>query len=338
MTNNLLKDKNYFTSLDFLRGLSGYGVAITHFYAFLYKNAFMEYLSFLFVEFFFILSGFVLFPQLIRVLNNSKNLLNFYLRRWMRTIPLYILCLLMVSTIFNEVLSKDFFKYLFFIQDIRPNFLDNYYYPVVWSLSIEEIFYLFFPLIIILFGKENFLFKIILLFIFLIIFKNIFFNKFDLDFIRTGTLFRFDAILLGFILRFFYTRFNSPKIISTFLIIALVFYFFSEGIVSKNQDLIVVKVLFVPFLQFLSVMVLCSFINFENTFKRKYLKNFSVIISKQTYSVYLTHIIFIYIFLKLNLNSAVEFILYLILLFASSSFFYYFVEKPILVLRPKLKH
>ena len=74
MNDVLKKDNNYFTSLDFLRGLSGYGVAVTHFYAFLYGNAFMEYLSFLFVEFFFILSGFVLFPQLIQVLNNSRNL------------------------------------------------------------------------------------------------------------------------------------------------------------------------------------------------------------------------------------------------------------------------
>jgi len=338
MNDVLKKDNNYFTSLDFLRGLSGYGVAVTHFYAFLYGNAFMEYLSFLFVEFFFILSGFVLFPQLIQVLNNSRNLYYFYLRRWMRTIPLYILCLLMVSTIFNEILSKDFFKYLFFIQDIKPNFLNNYYFPIVWSLSIEEIFYLGFPLIVIIFGKKNFLIKVVILFFSLILLKNLFMNKFELDFIRTGTFFRFDAILLGFILRFLYTKLINPKIILISLFFGLTFYCLSEDFVSKNQDILVIKIFFVPFLQLLSVNILCFFISWENIFKKKLLKKFSIIISKQTYSVYLTHIIFIYIFIKLDFNPILEFILYLILLFASSSFFYYFIEKPILILRPKLKN
>ena len=142
-------------------------------------------------------------------------------------------------------------------------------------------------------------------------------NKFELDFIRTGTFFRFDAILLGFILRFLYTKFINPKIILISLFFGLTFYCFSEDFVSKNQDLLVIKIFFVPFLQLLSVNVLCSFISLENIFKKKHLKKFSIIISKQTYSVYLTHIIFIYIFIKLDFNPILEFILYLILLFAS---------------------
>ena len=104
------------------------------------KALFFEYFSFLFVEFFFILSGFVLYPQLMEVLNNKKNLIIFYKRRWLRTIPLFIFCLILISVSFGELFSFNFFKYLFFIQDFFPNFLTNNYYPVVWSLAIEEFF------------------------------------------------------------------------------------------------------------------------------------------------------------------------------------------------------
>jgi len=131
--------KHYY-GLDLLRGISGYGVAICHFYAFLYKDIFLEYLSFIFVEFFFVLSGFVLFPQLLKILENKSNLLIFYKRRWLRTLPLYLICLVVISLMFQKFLSLDFFKYLFFLQDIVPNFLDQSYYPIVWSLSIEEFF------------------------------------------------------------------------------------------------------------------------------------------------------------------------------------------------------
>ena len=132
-------NKNYhYHSLDLLRGISGYGVAICHFYAFFYQNPSYEYFSLLFVEFFFVLSGFVLYPQLIEVLNNKKNLIIFYKRRWLRTIPLYIFCLILASFIFDELFSMDFFKYLFFVQDLFPDFVSNNYYPVAWSLAIEE--------------------------------------------------------------------------------------------------------------------------------------------------------------------------------------------------------
>ena len=112
MKNN--RTYTHYYGLDFLRGISGYGVAVCHYFAFIYQNSFSEYLSFIFVEFFFILSGFVLFPQLLKVLENKNNLLIFYQRRWIRTLPLYFVCLLLISFIFNKVFTLDFYKYFFF--------------------------------------------------------------------------------------------------------------------------------------------------------------------------------------------------------------------------------
>ena len=74
---DLMQKKQYYYSLDLFRGFCGYGVAISHFCAFVFNNLYMEYLSILFVEFFFVLSGFVLYPQLLKVLNEKKNFLYF---------------------------------------------------------------------------------------------------------------------------------------------------------------------------------------------------------------------------------------------------------------------
>ena len=63
--------KEYYYSLDLFRGFCGYGVAICHLNAFIFLNQYMEYLSLIFVEFFFVLSGFVLYPQLLKVIDKK---------------------------------------------------------------------------------------------------------------------------------------------------------------------------------------------------------------------------------------------------------------------------
>ena len=97
---NSLNEK--FSSLDYFRGFAGYGVAICHYYYYIYNLKHFEYLSFFFVEFFFILSGYVLTPQIIKVYNQNKNLKIFFLRRWMRTIPLFILAVILYSILFKR--------------------------------------------------------------------------------------------------------------------------------------------------------------------------------------------------------------------------------------------
>ena len=332
------KQNKHLNSLDLLRGISGYGVAICHFYAFLYNNANLEYLSFLFVEFFFVLSGFVLFPQLLLVLKDKRNILRFYMRRWLRTIPLFLICLIMISLIFNEVFTGNFFKYIFFIQDIKPNFLSNAYYPIVWSLSIEEFFYVIFPIIIIFFGQKNFINKVFFLFVFLILIKFVTCNYFDTDYFRTGTLLRFDAILVGFILRYFYGKIeNRFFLVALFPILLFALFYFQETFLAVSQSNYI-KILFILFLQFISAVTLIIFINLESLIKSKAIIRFSNIISRQTYSVYLTHLIFIYIFTKLQTNHFIVLSIYIIMLFITSSFLYNFIEKPILKKRPKLKY
>ncbi len=143
-------ENNKIYGLDLLRGIAGYGVAITHYQYFVKERLNFEYYSFIFVEIFFVLSGFVLSKQLIKVYDNKKHVKTFYLRRLFRTIPLYIIALIFYTAISNNF-NLDFFKFLFFIQKIIPNFVNDNYFMVAWSLSIEEFFYLFFPIYLIYF-------------------------------------------------------------------------------------------------------------------------------------------------------------------------------------------
>ena len=61
-----------FYSIEFLRGLLATTVAICHLYLSQNNNIHLETISSLCVEVFFIISGFVLAPQLIKVFNTNN--------------------------------------------------------------------------------------------------------------------------------------------------------------------------------------------------------------------------------------------------------------------------
>ncbi len=108
------------------------------------------------VELFFVLSGFLIGGILIKLFQNTKplgvkTLWNFWIRRWFRTLPNYYLILLInILFVYYGVIVEDFsrfdWKYFLFVQ--------NFYQPAYgffwesWSLSIEEWFYLLFPIIL----------------------------------------------------------------------------------------------------------------------------------------------------------------------------------------------
>jgi len=104
------------------------------------------------VSIFFVLSGFLIGGILLKIIKNSefttKDLLNFWVRRWFRTIPNYLFVLLFLlafRVLFFKSDLQDFsFKYFFFTQNFiftHPNF-----FPEAWSLAVEEWFYFLFPI------------------------------------------------------------------------------------------------------------------------------------------------------------------------------------------------
>jgi peptidoglycan/LPS O-acetylase OafA/YrhL len=131
--------------LDAFRAIAAYGVAVAHYWAFR-ENQGGEFWAAFFVELFFPLSGFVLAPQVLRVAASIRNLPVFYFRRWFRTLPPYWIALSLAAIVAGAWFSWDFWMYASFLQDVghwKPSIA---FYPVAWSLAVEEWFYLLFPL------------------------------------------------------------------------------------------------------------------------------------------------------------------------------------------------
>ena len=111
------------------------------------------------VTIFFVLSGFLIGKILIRILEeqkiNTKLILNFWIRRWFRTLPNYFLILiflLLLNFIFTDNFSVYEKRYYFiFSQNLFYN--HPKFFPEAWSLSIEEWFYLLIPIILLIILK-----------------------------------------------------------------------------------------------------------------------------------------------------------------------------------------
>jgi len=142
-----------FTSLDGLRFFSIMPVIFHH--SLLngdnYPN-FLE-LGFLGVDFFFVISGFLITTLLLRERNKTHHisLKKFYMRRTLRIFPLYYGVILAYSILYWLVL-RDSTSGQQFLSEIwiYLTYLANFFpvtFVIVWSLAAEEQFYLIWPTI-----------------------------------------------------------------------------------------------------------------------------------------------------------------------------------------------
>lgn len=142
--------------LDILRAMSLLFVVLQH--SFIFTDAFYPKFRVLWVinnsgvDMFFVISGFLIGGIIYKKysINNSiifKDVVTFYKRRWYKIVPMYfftiLICLLLSH--YNIYYAKDFsWKFLVFLQNLTK--ADFYFLPHTYSLTIEEWFYVFFPL------------------------------------------------------------------------------------------------------------------------------------------------------------------------------------------------
>ncbi|HOZ50464.1 MAG TPA: acyltransferase [Chitinophagaceae bacterium] len=107
------------------------------------------------VDLFFVLSGFLISSQLFVQIKNGHNISfkQFFLKRFFRIIPAFLvtLGLYFYFPFFREKESlPPLWKFLTFTQNLGLNLKDFGTFSHAWSLCVEEHFYIFLPLILIL--------------------------------------------------------------------------------------------------------------------------------------------------------------------------------------------
>ena len=191
------------------------------------------------VELFFVLSGYLIGGQLLALgqrLNNRHELFTFYRRRWYRTVPNFVLYLLLNQLLWSLLgrHTPPLLPYLGFVQSWawpHPAFM-----PEAWSLSIEEWFYLLTPGLIFLLlrrglGTMRAFTTASLIFLILPLLLRMFaVQAWNLDWergIRQTTVLRLDAIMYGMLAvaahdRFpeLWKRFRLPLLFSGLAILA----------------------------------------------------------------------------------------------------------------------
>ncbi|NVN99440.1 MAG: acyltransferase [Geobacteraceae bacterium] len=112
------------------------------------------------VDFFFVLSGFLITGILLKALHSRRYFTNFYARRILRISPLYYLYIsvifflvpFFVNNVRGEIPSYYYISYYCYLQnfwnDINSNGLLQHLLGHLWSLAVEEHFYLVWPLIV----------------------------------------------------------------------------------------------------------------------------------------------------------------------------------------------
>ncbi|MFA6397535.1 MAG: acyltransferase [Candidatus Paceibacterota bacterium] len=376
--------KTYFKNLDALRFLAFLSVFISHSALFLgyesksgsfehFKNIFLVHGD-LGVSFFFVLSGFLISFLLFteKAKNGSISIRHFYIRRILRIWPVYFLTLIVGFFIIYPIFSKSGIRFpfgievdfksipwfLFFGVNLKMAFygLGSAILVVLWSVSMEEQFYLIWPLVLSFVSKKNLL-KIVFIIISLsFIYRFVYYN--DYNIIKYSTFSLISDLLIGATIAyfsFFSNNFRSffEKIPKAWII---VIYIIGLSLPILRNFLGDVSSGFLyRFIYSLEPIIFSSFFAFvileQNIAKNSFVKfgNFKIFnyLGVRSYGLYCYHMVSIfctfYVFYLLGMpENNHNFILYLLeivtafllaILFSSIS--YTFMEKKFLSLKEK---
>jgi len=199
----------YRPEIDGLRAIAVFSVIFYHANFVIFNKSLFSG-GFLGVDIFFVISGYLITSIILKEIYKTNNFsfINFYERRVRRIIPALLFVMLCSLPFAYKILyikpivdfAISIISSIFFISNIYFNFTGNLYgdehtllKPLLhtWSLSVEEQFYILFPIFLILIIK--------------------FFKKYLLFFLSIGF---FLSILFFQLLSFYYPNFNFYQIFS----------------------------------------------------------------------------------------------------------------------------
>jgi peptidoglycan/LPS O-acetylase OafA/YrhL len=297
------------------------------------------------VDLFFALSGFLVgslyFTE--RKKFGNVNKLNFVLRRASRTIPPYFIVLIpayLGSFIYE---GNEFnLRYLFFIQNYL---VDIPYFKISWSLCIEEHFYTLLPLFLGLmtlihnFKKRFFYILVFMLVLLPFVFRLLEFQYNEpFGYYETATHLRYDALIIGVILSYFFVE--KPGIINYFQKYRVSLMATSFAILLTSSYL-PTRIFFIAGLLLLSLLfsLLTASLSLGKQYNiAKY--RFIKVLAKSSYAIYLTHTLTINAIMIVHSTFKISSLLLWIVLFILSIvigiLFYNIIEKPLMQIRNKI--
>lgn len=358
-TNKTTKNRNrypkrYMPGLDGLRAIAVIGIIIYH----LNK----QWLSggFLGVDTFFVISGYLITSLLLSEYEETGTIKikQFWLRRIKRLLPavlILIFTVIIATLIFKPShivqIKHDAFAALFYMSNwwyiaTDVNYFEQFaFMPLkhLWSLAIEEQFYLFFPFILVLllfkfnsYKKVTLILWIVsLISLTLMILISLMTTGNSRVYFGTDT--RLQTILLGVILAFAWPPFKlnaqPPKILQIII-----------GSVGTSALLILITLFFTVeddsawiynggfyLISALTLLIIASAVHPSNAFARVLGNEVFVYIGQRSYSLYLWHfpiISFIHSYYVAGQYLLYVFILDLILTVALAEISYRYIEVP----------
>jgi len=312
----------YFKGLNGIRAIAAIGVMFSHINIGLKKYAINSFSLFGFnnnaqrgwslgehgVTMFFVLSGFLI-TYLLLIEKNKNQVISqkkFYIRRVLRIWPLYYLYLLLaIGLIYFLSISipNSLFFYIFLLANI-PFVLEKAL-PVcdhLWSIAVEEQFYLFWPF---LFKKKINLERLLIIAIFLFIMVRFLLWLF-LPFKFITILFtvnRFDCMMFGGLVAVFYQK--KTYLVNFVLKKPIQFLaWIIVGIHIANFE-IINSIISLELMTLATGIIICGQISNKNKIVNleNRLLNF---LGKYSYGIYIYHPFFIYLFSILGIFRSVE--------------------------------
>lgn len=305
--------------------------------------------GFLGVDIFFVISGYLITSIILNEINNTQNFSfnNFYQRRARRILPallfviifsIFFSYLFLLPNDFNDYVKSIFYS-LFFLSnyffyfsgelyDATPSLLKPFLHT--WSLSVEEQFYLLYPIIFFFSFKyfNNFLNKILFSLVFISVFTMIFYFYTNESLAFFNFLTRFWELLIGALIASNQKKINSfnlsilTKNITTFFGLILIVY--SILLFNKNISYQYIY----TFITVIGAGLIISFHEKEILVNKILSNRILVFLGLISYSLYLWHYpIFAFGRITEFFGDGVSKKL-IFLTFVFSIFTYYLIEKP----------